>query len=47
MILQLKLCEPLDLPLIKKERKIRICLMEPTIVFSGWLDMSWNFGGKL
>jgi multidrug resistance efflux pump len=40
---------PLDLPLIKKGEKIRIWFDGwPTIVFSGWPDMSYGtFGGKI
>lgn len=40
---------PIDLPLIKKGEKIRIWFDGwPTIVFSGWPDMSYGtFGGKV
>jgi hypothetical protein len=40
---------PLDLPLISKGAKIRIWFDGwPTIVFSGWPDMSYGtFGGRI
>ena len=40
---------PLDLPLIKKGEKVRVWFDGwPTIVFSGWPDMSYGtFGGKI
>ena len=40
---------PLDLPLVKKGEKVRVWFDGwPTIVFSGWPDMSYGtFGGKI
>lgn len=41
--------DPIDLPLIRKGEKIRVWFDGwPTIVFSGWPDMSYGtFGGKI
>jgi hypothetical protein len=42
MILQLKHLLILDLPLIAKGEKIRICLMVGQLSFFGWPDMSYG-----
>jgi len=41
--------EPIDLPLLKKGEKVRVWFDGwPTIVFSGWPNMSYGtFGGKI
>jgi hypothetical protein len=40
---------PIDLPLVKRGEKVRVWFDGwPTIVFSGWPDMSYGtFGGKI